>query len=157
MFNSKNEISSFDFSQSALVGMMIKQDRIVFEIEDVIIRANNSQNNQYRDMATNELVLELTEISEIKIIRDGYIVRDMDDKIREQVDDVIINEDEYSDLIEKIKGCPIVEIACEDGKYHVFVDTEEYTESYSIFITAKNDIEEWERFRNLPDEYRQQF
>lgn len=157
MFKTTDEIKKFDFSQSALVDMKIKSDRVVLAITDVIILADNSQNNQFRAMATNDLVLELTDIKNIEMIRDGYIVRDMDGKVREQVDDIVIEESNYKKTIEAIVGYPIVEIALEDGKYHIFIDTEDYTESYSIFVEAGHDMEEWERFRNLPDEYRSQF
>lgn len=153
-FKTNNEIKNFDFSQSTLKNITVNNEHIVVEVFDVIILENNSCNEAFRNMATNELTVEFTGVESVSFIKDGYIIRDMDNKIREDVKEQEIPEEEWKKIILELNDNPIEGIELIDGIYNVYLDTDESLVSYTMKIKCKNDIEEWEKFRNLPDAYK---
>lgn len=153
-FTTQNELNTFDFSQSAVSEIQISDRRVVIKVIDVIISKDNSQNTEYRSMATDDMTLELLQVEKVKVIRDGYTIYNMDDSIREEQPDVELSREEYMKLLPKLKGCPIDKIEKIGADYYMYVDTDEQTEGYTFQVTAKEDRQEWERFRNLPQEYR---
>lgn len=153
-FTTKNEISTFDFSQSAVSEIQMLDQRVVIKVIDVIISKDNSQNTEYRSMATDDLILELLQVEKVRVIRDGYTIYNMDDSIREQQPDVELSQEEYMKLLPELKGCPIDKIEKKEEDYYMYIDTDQQTEGYTFQVTAQEDRQEWERFRNLPQEYR---
>lgn len=153
-FTTTNELDTFEFSQSAISEIQILNQRVMIKVIDVIIYQSNSQNKEYRSMATDDLTLSLLHVKEIKVVRDGYTIYNMDDSIREQQPDVELSQEEYMTLLPELKGCPVDGIEKKGEDYYMYVDTENQTEGYTFKITAKEDRQEWERFRNLPQEYR---
>ena len=73
-FTTENELSTFDFSQSAVSEIQLLNNRVVIKVMDVIISKDNSQNREYRSMATDDLTLELLQVEGVKVIRDGYTI-----------------------------------------------------------------------------------
>lgn len=153
-FKTNNELLTFDFSQSSVEKITINNDHIVLQLMDVIILENNSCNEAFRKMATNDLTVEFVGVEEFSFIKDGYIIRDMDNKIREDVKDKVLEEPEWREVINSINQNPIEGIECKDGHYFIYLDTEESLISYTIKVKSKSDVEEWEKFRNLPDTYK---
>ena len=153
-FTTENELSTFDFSQSAVSEMQLQNNRVVVKVMDVIISRDNSQNREYRSMATDDLTLELLQVEGVKVIRDGYTIYNMDDSIREQQPDTELSQEEYMALLPELKGCPIDKIEKKETDYYMYIDTDNQTEGYTFQVTAREDRQEWERFRNLPQEYR---
>ena len=78
----------------------------------------------------------------------------MDDSIREQQPDTELSQEEYMALLPELKGCPIDKIEKKETDYYMYIDTDNQTEGYTFQVTAREDRQEWERFRNLPQEYR---
>ncbi len=153
-FTTENELSTFDFSQSAVSEIQLLNNRVVIKVMDVIISKDNSQNREYRSMATDDLTLELLQVEGVKVIRDGYTIYNMDDSIREQQPDTELSQEEYMALLPELKGCPIDKIEKKETDYYMYIDTDNQTEGYTFQVTAREDRQEWERFRNLPQEYR---
>ncbi len=153
-YMSKNELKTFDFSQSEISSIKIDDKNVSLVVFDVIINENNPENTGFRKMATNELTLELLKVSEVCFIKDGYTIRDMDGKIREKKEDEILGKEDYQALIKGFGGLMLAGIEKDDGYYKIYVDTEESLVSYTIKVKAESDVAEWERFRNLPDEYK---
>lgn len=149
-YTTKNEIANFDFSQASCVKINNKKEHVVIELEDVIILERNSCNENIKNMGTNELTLELTGVTGFRAIQDGYIIRDMNGKIREQHEDKPLNVFESDKLIKAVEGYAVAGIEKEGEVYKIFIDTDDELVSYTLLIEAKGDIESWERFRNIP-------
>ena len=152
-FISRQELQTFDFSQSVVLDMKQKPDAFQITVSDVIISAGNSQNQELRSMGTNEMKITLEQVSEFYFLLDGYTLYNMDDTIAEKTEDTALPKEEYEPLFSSLKEAPIEQIEQRDGYYFIYLDTDEQKVSYTIKIKAERDRTEWERFRNLPSEY----
>ena len=98
--------------------------------------------------------ITLEQVSEFYFLLDGYTLYNMDDTIAEKTEDTALPKEEYEPLFSSLKEAPIEQIEQRDGYYFIYLDTDEQKVSYTIKIKAERDRTEWERFRNLPNEYR---
>ena len=55
------------------------------------------------------------------------------------------------DIVEDYSKCEELK---KETDYYMYIDTDNQTEGYTFQVTAREDRQEWERFRNLPQEYR---
>lgn len=153
-FYTTNELATLDFSQSAVVSMKQNEKEFIITVSDVIISEKNSQNQEFRAMGTDEMTVRFKELTEFHFILDGYTLYNMDDTVSEKREDKQLSKEEYEPLMKELCGCPVYQIEQKEGSYYIYIDTDEQKESYTIRIDASQDKEEWERFRNLPAEYR---
>lgn len=153
-FYTTNELTTFDFSQSAVISMRLKGNEFLITVSDVIISEKNSQNQELRSMGTDEMTIKFMDINEFQFVLDGYTLYNMDDTVSEKREDKLLDREKYEPLMKELCGCPIYQIEKKGGDYCIYIDTDEQKESYTVRITASQDKEEWERFRNLPAEYR---
>lgn len=153
-FYTTNELTTFDFSQSAVVSMSFNGEEFLITVSDVIISEKNSQNQELRSMGTDEMTIKFMDINEFWFILDGYTLYNMDDTVSEKREDKPLTKEEYESLMKELCGCPVYQIEKKDDGYFIYIDTDEQKESYTIRITASQDKAEWERFRNIPAQYR---
>lgn len=105
-------------------------------------------------MGTDEMTVRFKGLREFAFILDGYTLYNMDDTVSEKREDKALSKEEYAPLMEGLCGCPVYQIEQKEDGYYIYIDTDEQKESYTIRLAASQDKEEWERFRNLPAEYR---
>ena len=150
-YTTKNELNNFKFSGAELFAIKGTENNITFELGYVTILGTNSCNRDIRDMGTNELVLELQNVTETKLVKEGFKVFDADGNPKSSCDDEKIPEDRYPEIYKELENSQIFDLTYKDGLYTFYFDTEERT--YTYVIKAEGDRETWERFMNREASY----
>lgn len=150
-YTTKNELKNFKFSGVEIFEIKGYQNVITFELGYVTILGTNSCNHDVREMGTNELTLELQNVTKTKLVKEGFKVFDADGNPKSSCEDEEISSDKYPEIYKELEHSQIFDLTYDEGVYTFYIDTEERTYTYEI--TAEGDRESWERFRNKESFY----
>lgn len=150
-----NELDHFGFQDAKIMSGVYEDGILRFELEAVIVRANNSQNTNYTDSYAGTLVMELREAVICKAVKEGYKYYDANDVLKEEVADTPLSEDEIANLIKNSKDTylfDMVSVNEDENKtghflYLLGIDTDEET-SYWLMVEFKESSLSWERYMN---------
>ena len=149
-YRTKNELEHFDFKEALIDEIREENGHLYVELGYVTILGNNSCNRDIRTMGTNALTLQLYQVSEKRLVREGYKHYDADGNLKGQQEDEVIPPEEISGLYQELAGSVIFHLEKSGEQYRFLIDGEERT--YACTVKAEHDIEEWERFMNIQNE-----
>lgn len=145
-YRTKDEVEHFDFKDAQIYEIREENGHIFVELGYVTISGSNSCNRDIRDMGTNALTLQLYQVTERKLVREGYQHYDADGNLKGKYEDVVIPPEEVPNVYQELADSTIYSLGKEGKTYRILVDGEERT--YVFEVTAEHDIEEWDRFMN---------
>lgn len=148
-YRTKDELGHFDFRDAQIDEIREENGHLYFELGYVAILGTNSCNRDIRTMGTNALTLQLYQVSEKRLVREGYRHYDADGNLKGQQEDEVISPEDISALYEELAGSVIYQLERSGEEYRFLIDGEERT--YALAIKAEHDIEAWERFMNIQD------
>lgn len=149
-YRTKDELENFDFKEAQIYEVREENGHLYLELGYVTILGSNSCNRDIREMGTNALTLQLYQVSDKKLVREGYKQYDADGNFKGQLDDEVIPPEEISGGFEELADSVIYSLEKTGQEYRFLLDGEERT--YALAVTAEHDIEEWERFMNKTSE-----
>lgn len=151
MFKSTNEIEKFSFEDCVFSGFEKAEDGLVFELEALIVRANNSQNANFTDSYAGTAFLKFADAKIDAVLKAGYRYYDADGNLLKSVEDEPVPENDREPLYKILKGSYLV--ACDKTEKGYFLEIEMCEEdgvgaSYLLDIACNDAIVTWERYMN---------
>jgi len=161
-FISSDELEKFSFEDCQIVDVKFDENNLVFTLEALIVKNNNSQNANYTDSYADTSKLTLKNIKVSSIIEEGYRNYDANDKLVSEVPDKDIAASEYEKLILGFKEQYLCAMECEEKTkehfiYTIEVDTgvlneagltDPYLPTYLLKVEFTNATVEWDRYLN---------
>lgn len=86
-FKAVNELEHFSFRDAQIEKAEWTDDALRFELEAVIVKANNSQNGNYTDSYAGTTQMELKNAEIQKAVKEGYKYYDANDVLLEEKPD----------------------------------------------------------------------
>ncbi len=154
-FQAKNEIQNFSFDDAVIEELKIAGSDIIFSLKGAVVKADNSQNARYQDMACGAIVLQLENAEIMRVIKEGYKYYDADGKLMDEVPNTDVPAVEQSSVIKRCgAGTIFTTVAGEfEGKplYEFGIDVpkqedEEEVDTYWLCIRFENSTASWERY-----------
>lgn len=158
-FKSVNEIDKFSFTDCQISDFTADERGILMELEALIVMPNNSQNTNYTKSyaGTTSVSLENGRID--SVIKEGWKVYDVNDKLVEDHPDEAVELSELKELTKKFKGAFLYQMAPDNDGYNINIeitadDDPQGFESdiYRLHITFDNAIFRWDRYMSRVQE-----
>ncbi len=154
-FQAINELEHFNFQDAQIKQFSVSEGMISFELDAVIVKAQNSQNANYTDSYAGTLAMRLLGGKIQKAVKEGYKYYDANDVLVEEIPDEELSEDAMKQLIKASKDYYLFDVVKVDddqnttGHYlYLFgLDADEET-SYWFQIEFEKSILEWDRYMN---------
>ena len=139
-----NELETFDFQESFINDIEYALGKLSFSLDNVTIKSSNSHNRDIADMRTNQLILTFQNVTIEQIVEEGYKLYDADNNLQEAVDDRIVNETEYNEVLKNLVNCYFYSIESSENQYTLNIDTDFHT--FSIKLQCEQAVAEWDKF-----------
>lgn len=146
-FQTYSELDGFHFNEAVVNSIYMSSDGFHIVLDNVTIKASNSQNRDIVDKRTNELDLLIPEGRIYQIIEEGYQVYDAEMRPYKKVADRIVPPHEYEAVLKDLVESDIDEIRKADNLYVIFMNVIDHT--WRIEVSGKDDHESWNRFISL--------
>lgn len=156
-YRTVDEWGSFEFQNADVEAIRKERGHWYLELGYVTILPDNSCNRDIRKMGTNELTLQLQHVQVDEILEEGFKLYDADGNFTKSVDDRVLLSEEYDAWMEDMVGGAVYQILHKDTgdealpyQYEIYLDANDRT--YLAKVSAKHDVETWERFMNRHSE-----
>lgn len=152
-FISINEVDKFSYNDCICVGIEEKENKIVFDLESLIVRGNNSQNSNYTDSYADATVMTIAGGKIIKVLKVGYEYYDANDNLIESVPDEECALDS-EDWTKKFTKTFLTEVKRIDENLYSLVfempdeDPSAVTDSFEMIVSGDKVSFSWERYMN---------
>lgn len=147
-FQTTNEFQHFEFEETHIGDIQVMDGVFRILLDNVKIQPENSCNRDIRKMRCNELELRIENPTIQKVIREGYILRDADGKLREQIPDEVIEPEQFEEVWENFPDAEVYSAIRQEQLYTFVVDALD-ERTYTVCVQGDGDVESWERFLNL--------
>lgn len=156
-FVSINEIESFRYDDCYIIGRKDTGSDMVLEVKALIVKGDNSQNANFTDSYADVAQIILKKGSIVKGIKDGIKRYDADGKLIEEIEDVILDNDNLSQLCNNLEGMYLQEIerVNDTDDYVIFTERasdEPYetfsSDTYQIKVHCDGITIRWDRYLN---------
>lgn len=156
-FVSINEIESFRYDDCYIIGRKDTESDMVLEVNALIVKGDNSQNANFTDSYADVAQIILKKGSIVKGIKDGIKRYDADGKLIEEIEDVILDNDNLSQLCNNLEGMYLQEIerVNDTDEYVIFTERasdEPYetfsSDTYQIKVHCDGITIRWDRYLN---------
>lgn len=148
-YKSVNELNKFAFQDAQLMNLSVEQDTVTFELEAVIVKANNSANEMMCDSYAGTMTLRFIRAGISQLFLEGYRYYDADNVLQKTVPDTPIAPEKYTETFRKFKRGYLYELEKkEEGAYMIGVDLEDSEETYWFTVRFEKAIAEWDRYMN---------
>ena len=157
-FVSKNEIEKFAFNDCVIVKRDVKEDRVSYTVEALIVKPDNSQNSNYTKSYAGTAVIDFIGGEELSGVKDGYRKYDANDNIIDEVSDTVLDDMTLESIVKNCGDmylCGIDRIPEKDNEYVIFLEKQPEVEfdtcpadSYQIKIKCDEIIVTWDKYLN---------
>jgi len=147
-FQTTNEFHHFEFDETHIGNIQVMDGVFHILLDNVRILPENSCNRDIRKMRCNELELRIENPKVLEIIREGYILRDADGNIRQQIPDETLEQEQYAKVWEEFLDAEVYSIEKQEQNYTFVVDAVD-ERTYTVRVEGSGDEEIWEKFLNL--------
>lgn len=156
-FVSINEIESFRYDDCYIIGRKDTESDMVLEVKALIVKGDNSQNANFTDSYADVAQIIFKKGSIVKGIKDGIKRYDADGKLIEEIEDVILDNDNLSQLCNNLEGMYLQEIerVNDTDDYVIFIERasdEPYetfsSDTYQIKVHCDGITIRWDRYLN---------
>lgn len=154
-FTAINELEHFGFQDAQIQRADYNNGILEFELEAVIVRANNSQNGNYTDSYAGTLLMRLENAVIQKGVKEGYKYYDANDVLKDEIPDTPLTDEQIKKLLKNSKDYylfDMVKVNDEENTtghflYLLGIDADEET-SYWLQVEFEKSVLSWERYMN---------
>ena len=159
-FRSVNELETFNFQDCVIKRLELEQDRVVIDVEALIVGGNNSQNKQFFASYLGETRIVLEGASVKKMILAGSRTYDAEGNLKSEEPDRVLSVPEYDAAVLECRDAylPSMEKTGEkDGRKEVRMELEipspeEYDflgiHFYVMNVEYDDAVVSWDRYMN---------
>jgi len=152
MFKSIDETDKFSYEDCVLAGMEWAEDGILFEVEALIVRENNSQNSNFTESYAGPAVIKFVAGRITDVVRVGFKYYDADGQLLKTVPDENESPLVWESLFKKFPGNYLPALDKGDGVYTVEIEMSEEDgtqgNSYLLNIEASGVVITWDKYLN---------
>jgi len=153
MFKSINELDKLSFDDCVIGEISQAEDGMVFEVEALIIKPNNSQNTNFTESYAGTSTIKFENARLLSLYKSGYRYYNADGKLLEEVPNEPVLENEWKGMLNSFSGNYLCDVSKEDDKYVLEVemaDEEDGCQSFTYIIELESDnvIVTWEKYLN---------
>lgn len=152
-YRTVDEAQNFDFRDAEIIEIKRERDHLFLHLGYVTILPENSCNRDIRKMGTKELMLQLQHAQINRFVEEGYKLYDADGKLTDTIADREVPQESGDSLLEELAQGAVYSLERRDSElpgmafaYEICIDANDRT--YLLQVSAKHDVEEWERFMN---------
>lgn len=146
-YQSKNELTQFNFNEASIVDITYQNSTLTFQLDNVTILANNSNNRDIRDMRANDLLLTFEQVTITNFVAEGYKVYDADNNLTEAVSDDVVEKSQYTNVLKDLAGAVLYSIE-ETSKERCTINIDGEFQTYRIEVEYQQNLVKWDRFLN---------
>lgn len=151
MFKSVDELDQLSFEDCELLSIENAEDGMIFNVEALIIKAGNSQNDNCTDSYAAETSIKFKNAFIDSITKCGYRYFDANGKLIKEEPDREVAKPEWGSMLKKFPGNYLPSIEKAEGFF--VIEIEEANEdgvgnSYLIKCKSENVTVSWERYMN---------
>ena len=117
-FKAVNELEHFSFRDAQIEKAEWTDDALRFELEAVIVKANNSQNGNYTDSYAGTTQMELKNAEIQKAVKEGYKYYDANDVLLEEKPDEPLSGEALATLLKGSKGYYLFDVVKVEDVYN---------------------------------------
>lgn len=103
-FHSVNELDKFSFRDAQIFLFEERNQRILLEVEALIVKGNNSQNSRFYDSYADTAQINLVEGQILSAVKEGFRFYNADGVLEREVPDEPLSAEQISELIAGCKG-----------------------------------------------------
>ena len=152
MFKSIDEIDKFSYEDCVLTGMEWAEDGLLFEVEALIVRENNSQNTNFTESYVGPSVIKLVDGRVTDVIKTGFKYYDADGQLLKTIPDEAESPLVWESLFKTFPGNYLPSLEAVDGGYLLEIEMSEEDgtqgNSYLLKIEASSAIVTWDKYLN---------
>lgn len=168
VYHSIDEIERLDFRDCELISMAMTDEELRLELEALIIKANNSQNENYTDSYAGPTIAKLEGCMILEVAKEGYRYYNSKDELVSEVPDQILNTEDMVHFSEEWEGSylsamePLPEkmgIGNKKFCYRLYIETvsdEDYgsaSDSFRIDVAFDRAIFTWNFYQNRVQQF----
>ncbi len=160
-YHSVNELDHFSFRDAQVFLLEERDNRILLEVEALIVKGNNSQNTRFYDSYADTAQINLVEGRILSAVKEGFHYYNADGVLQKEVPDQPLEEKEIQELLKGCKGAFLFEVnkkADTEGGQAVYSLGLEFGEdsdgamtmgdSFWIDVTCISAEVDWEHYMN---------
>jgi hypothetical protein len=152
MFKSIDEIDKFSYEDCVLTGMEWAEDGLLFEVEALIVRENNSQNSNFTESYAGPAVIKLVDGRITDVIKTGFKYYDADGQLLKTVPDEAESPLVWESLFKTFPGNYLPSLEAVDDGYIIEIEMSEEDgtqgNSYLLKLEASSVIVTWDKYLN---------
>ena len=152
MFKSIDEIDKFSYEDCVLTGMEWAEDGLLFEVEALIVRENNSQNSNFTESYAGPAVIKLVDGRITDVIKTGFKYYDADGQLLKTVPDEAESPLVWESLFKTFPGNYLPSLEAVDDGYIIEIEMSEEDgtqgNSYLLKLEASSAIVTWDKYLN---------
>ncbi len=152
MFKSIDEIHKFSYEDCVLTGMEWAEDGLLFEVEALIVKENNSQNSNFTESYAGPAVIKLVDGRITDVIKTGFKYYDADGQLLKTVPDEAESPLVWESLFKTFPGNYLPSLEAVDGGYIIEIEMSEEDgtqgNSYLLKLEASSVIVTWDKYLN---------
>lgn len=148
-YSTTNEWEHFGFEEAYISEIQKINGYLQLTLDQVMIRPENSQNRDIREMRTNGLNFKIQDAEVKRLVEEGYQVYNADGKLMEQYEDQEIQPECYNEILKSFadgESC-IYSLEKKENTYIFTIDASS-GRTYVLYVSGTCDVEEWNRFFN---------
>lgn len=148
-YSTTNEWEHFGFEEAYISEIQKINGYLQLTLDQVMIRPENSQNRDIREMRTNGLNFKIQDAEVKRLVEEGYQVYNADGKLMEQYEDQEIQPECYNEILKSFadgESC-IYSLEKKENTYIFTIDASS-GRTYVLYVSGTHDVEEWNRFFN---------
>lgn len=148
-YSTTNEWEHFGFEETYISEIQKINGYLQLTLDQVMIRPENSQNRDIREMRTNGLNFKIQDAEVKRLVEEGYQVYNADGKLMKQYEDQEIQPECYNEILKSFadgESC-IYSLEKKENTYIFTIDASS-GRTYVLYVSGTRDVEEWNRFFN---------
>lgn len=160
-FHSVNELENFSF-RDAVIGLFEEREqRILLEVEALIVKGSNSQNSRFYDSYADTTQINLVDGHIVSAVKEGFRYYNADGVLQKEVPDEPLTEEQMKELLASCRGAYLFAMERKadtpDGLFYYslgieFGDDSDGTltmgDSFWLEVTCSAAEVDWERYMN---------
>lgn len=159
-FHSVNETEHFSFRDSQVFLFEKREQRILLEVEALIVKGTNSQNSRFYDSYADTTQINMVDGHILSAVKEGFRYYNADGVLQKEVPDELLSEEELDQLLANCKGAFLFamdkkSVTDQETIYSIgleFGDDSDGTltmgDSYWIEVGCSSVEMDWERYMN---------
>lgn len=159
-FQSVDELEKFSFEDCRILNLSVNEEGVFFEVEALIVKAENSQNANCTDSYSDVTKIRLLGGKIVCGCLEGYKYYNANDVLINEIPDVALTASEISGLPGKVQGAYLISMEKREVKentlpqaYYVEIELAEeddgsVSDTYRLEVNFDKAVVNWERYLN---------